>query len=130
MDPMALDTDGERVVDSLDQIIWERHHDGQQVVRQPAPPVVVQQANGWATVLLTLQDRRAGAWGPRRWVITRWKRDRGAWRLYDKFRLSEAALRGLVVQGATVLAGARKDPDDGTTENSQGPEQGLADSPA
>lgn len=101
---MALDVDGTRVVDDLSEIDWTREWDGHVQVRQVVPPWVVDVSHGWAVVIVCVQDlRRFRAWDPPRYLLTRWRKMRGAWRLEQHMRVPRRVLDALLAGGSDYL---------------------------
>lgn len=87
---MALDSNFETVVDSLEDIRWEREWNGRLYTRQPGPVIVIDKQRAWATVLIPQQDWRSmkKGWEKPRFVLSRWCKERGAWRIRGYLRLS------------------------------------------
>lgn len=93
---MALDCDFIKVADTLEGIRWERWFDGLLHIRQPGPPVILHESAGYAWVAIPQQERRKRAWLPLRWILTKWRKSHGAWRLLDSFRISDGGVRGIL----------------------------------
>lgn len=87
---MALDSNFETVVDNLEDIRWEREWNGRMYTRQLGPAIVVDRQRAWATVLIPQQDWRSmkKGWERPRFVLSRWYKERGAWRIKGYLRLS------------------------------------------
>lgn len=99
---MALDEDFIRVVGSFDEIRWDREWGGRLHIRQPGPAIVVDQLGTWATVLIPQQDWDRD-WKETRWILTRWQKSHGAWRLTNSIRVSKRAMYKLVEVSQDLL---------------------------
>jgi hypothetical protein len=102
-----LDVDGQAVLASLDDIDWSIEVDGQ-IVRDQLCATVVRNRKTWADVVILFREWERGAWLPDPMgYLTRWKYERKAWRLFDCYRLGQAALVPLAEQLAGIVASAR-----------------------
>lgn len=118
---IPFDVDGVLAVAELEDIRWDRPGPaGVGLVQQHLGHEVVWVAsrNNWAVVLILVRDWKRRAWQDPRFVLTRWRRERGAWRLFAHFRMPaavaatlSAAYDRLVVRGDP--ASAAQDTDDG-----------------
>lgn len=98
----ALDWDPGNAVEDFSEINWGRHADAK-VVKRHLGHFVLHQWKAWATILIVIQDRKfrrepndgrykrrnlPPGWDPPRYILTRWQKLGGLWRLRDRFRLT------------------------------------------
>ena len=96
----AFDVDGFEVAEDLDSICWEvREKRGSQNVQRHVAHETIHRVGAWAVVLVAGQDYKQGQWQSTRFVLTRYRKLAGAWRLQNHFRLPESPL---LLLGAAV----------------------------
>ncbi len=94
MDPFEID--GTTIVSSLEDICMDRYAPGGTLRSKHLGHHVMSARNGWAMVLIGVQDYRKGAWEYPRYVLTRWRKRGKLWDLQTTFRFTGEALDSLV----------------------------------
>jgi len=89
-----FEVDGIEVVASLDDLRWDRFYEGRRSERHVGA-TVVESSGAWATVLVAVKDVRGDRPCPVRYVLARYRREGGAWRLRNHFRLPRRTLDAL-----------------------------------
>jgi hypothetical protein len=94
---MPEDVDGVEAVEHLEDIRWDRKWKGLKQRQIGVTTVWMGTRNNWAVVLIAVQDWKPKIqdWGATRIVITRWRRERSAWRLFNNYRLPREVLASL-----------------------------------
>lgn len=91
---MALDSNFVTVVDNLEDINWNRDWDGRPDIRQPGPPIVLFKWAAQAVVLIPQQRAKEEI----RFIITKWQKSKGAWRLNEDMRINMKTIKAIASQ--------------------------------
>ena len=93
--------DGTTKVADLDEICFDRYRKGSKVSRHVYSQVLTCK-NGWAVVLVAVQDSRRDPhdpsiqwWDPIRYTVTRWRKKIGWWEMTVNFRFTRESLESL-----------------------------------
>lgn len=90
-----FDVDGIEVVADLGDLRWDRYYEGRHAERHIGARVV-ENSGAWATVIVAVKDLRTDRPCPVRYVLARYRREGGAWRLRNHFRLPRRTLDALI----------------------------------
>lgn len=101
MDP--FDIDGREAVADLNALQWDRYGPDGVLVERHVGADIVEQRGPWATVILSVQDKKRGRWLATRYVFARYRKEAGAWRLQNYFRASPTVFAELPAKISEAL---------------------------
>jgi len=106
-----FDIDGIEVVETLEDICWDRRVLDGRLSERHFGAHVVETTGAWATVLIAVRDIRRDRPCPVRYVLTRYRKEAGGWRLTNHFRLPERTLTALAASAIPFITECDKDDD-------------------
>lgn len=103
MSVLPFDVDGREVAADLEDLRWDRYGPDGVLVERHVGADIVEKRGPWATVILSVQDKKRGRWLATRYVFARYRKEAGAWRLQSYFRASPSVFEALPAKISEAL---------------------------
>jgi len=100
----AFEIDGVQAVAQLEDIDWTLPQSNPTGVCAQRGLQTLHRAGSWATVVIALQDRKKFIWQPVRYVLAKYRKIGGLWRLQQHMRVNHKAF-GVLAKDAESFQG-------------------------